>query len=209
MSSELREQLCQLGLRCTAETLADLTALSTKSRWGAQQILEHVTRIELAERARRSLERRMSRSRLGRFKPMADFDWAWPKRIDRDAVEAALRLDFYSDARNVVFVAPQGLGKTMIAQNIASAAVLAGHNVLFTTASQMLLDLGSQDSARSLELRLRHYTNGTGLLTSIAWTVDQTNRATCPAKSAGLARNVSKVRESAESRSSTVRKNLL
>jgi DNA replication protein DnaC len=164
VSSELREQLCQLGLRCTAETLADLTALSTKSRWGAQQILEHVTRIELAERARRSLERRMSRSRLGRFKPMADFDWAWPKRIDRDAVEAALRLDFYSDARNVVFVAPQGLGKTMIAQNIASAAVLAGHNVLFTTASQMLLDLGSQDSARSLELRLRHYTNGTGLL---------------------------------------------
>ena len=28
---------------------------------------------------------------------MADFDWAWPKRIDRAAVEAALRLDFLAD----------------------------------------------------------------------------------------------------------------
>jgi MoxR-like ATPase len=56
---------------------------------------------------------------------MSEFDWAWPKRIDRPAVEAALRLDFLAEARNVVLVAPQGLGKTMIAQNIAHAAVLA------------------------------------------------------------------------------------
>jgi len=36
--------------------------------------------------------------------------------------------------------------------------------VLFTTAAQMLLDLGSQESARGLDQRLRHYTNRTGLL---------------------------------------------
>jgi DNA replication protein DnaC len=52
----------------------------------------------------------------------------------------------------------------MIAQNIAHAAVLAGHSVLFTTAAQMLLDLGAQDSARGLDQRLRRYCNRTGLL---------------------------------------------
>jgi DNA replication protein DnaC len=65
---------------------------------------------------------------------------------------------------NVVLVAPQGLGKTMIAQNIASAAVLAGHSVLFTTAAQMLLDVGAQESARALDQRLRHYCTRTGPL---------------------------------------------
>ncbi|HUC06774.1 MAG TPA: IS21-like element helper ATPase IstB, partial [Solirubrobacterales bacterium] len=144
--------------------LDDLIALSTKSRWGAQQLLEHVARIELDDRARRSLERRLGRSRLGRFKPMVDFDWAWPKRIDRDAVESACRLDFLDKAHNVVLVAPQGLGKTMIAQNIAHAAVQAGHSVLFTTAAQLLLDLGGQESARGLDQRLRHYCTRTGLL---------------------------------------------
>jgi DNA replication protein DnaC len=80
-----------------------------------------------------------------------------PKRIGREAVESAVALDFVEKAHNVVLVAPQGLGKTMIAQNIANAAVLAGHTVLFTTAAQLLLDLGAQESARALDQRLRHY----------------------------------------------------
>jgi DNA replication protein DnaC len=164
VTTDLRDQLLTLGLRHTAETIDDLVALATKNRWGAQQVLEHVARGELEDRARRSLERRLGRSKLGRLKAMADFDWAWPKRIDRAAVEAAIQLDFLEEARNVVLVAPQGLGKTMIAQNIALSAVQAGHSVLFTTAAQMLLDLGSQDSARGLDQRLRHYTNRTALL---------------------------------------------
>jgi len=160
----LAEQLGALGLRYTAAHLDDLLARATKQRWSATQLLEQAVTDEQADRARRGLERRLARSRLGRFKPMADFDWAWPKRIDRDAVEAALHLDFLSDARNVVLVAPQGLGKTMIAQNIGYQAVLAGHSVLFVTAAQLLLDLAAQDSARALDRRLRHYGTRTSLL---------------------------------------------
>jgi len=155
--SELVDQLRQLGLRATAAQLSDVIARATKERWGAAQILENVADIEEKDRAKRSLERRLSRSRLGRFKPMADFDWAWPTKADRDRIESVVRLDFLSEARNVVLVAPQGLGKTMIAQNIAHEAILAGHSVLVVTAAQLLLDLGAQDSARSLDRRLRHY----------------------------------------------------
>jgi DNA replication protein DnaC len=45
----------------------------------------------------------------------------------------------------------------MIAQNIAHAAVLAGTHVLFTTAAQLLLDLGGQESTRGLARRLNYY----------------------------------------------------
>jgi DNA replication protein DnaC len=120
-------------------------------------LLEHLVDLEEKDRARRSLERRTTRSRIGRFKPIADYDWNWPTRIDRPRVEAAVQLDFLAEQRNVVLVAPQGLGKTMIAQNIAHQAVVAGHSVLFLTAAQMLLDLGAQESARSLDRRLRFY----------------------------------------------------
>jgi DNA replication protein DnaC len=153
----LAEALGALGLRHTAAHLDDVVALATKRRWSPTQLLEHLAELEQQERTRRSLERRLARSRLGRITPMTAFDWAWPTRIDRAAVEAALDLAFLAEARNVILVAPQGLGKTMIAQNIAHAAVLAGHHVLFTTAAQLLLDLGSQESARSLARRLNHY----------------------------------------------------
>jgi len=160
----LAQSLAALGLRFTARQLDDIAALATKKRWSPTQLFEHVVEVELQERALRSLERRLSRSRLGRFKPMADFDWDWPKRIDRSAIESALRLDFLEPARNVVLVAPQGLGKTMIAQNIVHQAILAGHGVVFVTAAQLLLDLGSQESARALDARLRHYCTRTSLL---------------------------------------------
>jgi DNA replication protein DnaC len=155
--SELPTRLTALGLRHVAENLDDLIALAQKRRMGARDLLEHLVDLEEKDRARRSLERRTTRSRIGRFKSIADYDWNWPTRIDRPRVEAAVQLDFFTDHRNVVLVAPQGLGKTMIAQNIAHQAVVAGHSVLFLTAAQMLLDLGAQESARSLDRRLRFY----------------------------------------------------
>lgn len=155
--STLAESLKAIGLAHTAAQLDDLVALATKRRWNATQLLEYVVEAEARERTKKSLERRIGRSKLGAFKPLADFDWNWPRRIDREAVEAAVQLDFLDGARNIVLVAPQGLGKTMIAQNIVHAALLAGHGALFITAAQMLLDLGGQESARALDRRLRYY----------------------------------------------------
>lgn len=156
---DLKSLLRSLGLFVTANTLDEIIALATKKRWGPAQLLEYVADIEDKDRARRGLERRLSRSRLEKFKPMADFDWDWPTKIDRPLVESLLTLDFIDGARNVVLVAPGGLGKTMIAQNIAHRAILAGRSVLFLTAAQLLLDLGAQESARSLDRRLRYYAN--------------------------------------------------
>jgi DNA replication protein DnaC len=112
---------------------------------------------EEQERARRSLERRLAEARIGRFKPLSDFDWAWPTSCDRSAIEALMSLEFLKEPSNVVLVAPNGLGKTMIAQNVAHQAVTAGHSVLFTTAGHMLGDLAALDSDSALRRRLRHY----------------------------------------------------
>jgi len=146
-----------LGFTAVADNFDDIVDLVTKKRWSFVQALEHMVDLEEKERSRRGLERRKRRSKLERFKPMADFDWNWPKQIDRSLVEAVLRLDFLEAKRNVVLVAPQGLGKTMIAKNIAHQAVLAGHTALFITAADLLLDLGKQESTRTLERRLRYY----------------------------------------------------
>jgi DNA replication protein DnaC len=156
-TTPLAEQLTALGLRHSAAHIDDLVATATKKRLSPAETIEMLVEHEALHRAERSLERRLARSRIGRFKPMADYEWGWPKRIDLDAIEAALRLEFLEGARNIVLVAPQGLGKTMIARNIAHQAVTAGHSVLFVTAAQLLLDLAAQDSARALERRFRHY----------------------------------------------------
>lgn len=120
-------------------------------------IAERLIDWEDAERARRSQERRLRQARLGRFKPISDFDWHWPRHCDRPAIEALLRLEFLADASNPILIGPNGVGKTTLARNIAHQAVRAGHSVLFTTAAAMLGDLATQDSDRALKLRLAHY----------------------------------------------------
>jgi DNA replication protein DnaC len=153
----LSNSLRRLGLTRVADDLNDLLARATKDRWTSVALLEALARTELEDRARRSLERRFKRARLGRFKPMADFAWTWPKAIDRPLVERVLALDFLGRVENLVLVGAQGLGKTMIAKNTVHEAILHGHSALFTTAADLLLDLSGQETARGLDRRLRHY----------------------------------------------------
>ena len=130
------------------------------SHWGevaTQPWLASLIDWEEHERARRSLERRLQEAHIGRFKPLCDFDWNWPKRCDRAAIETLMTLDFLKDATNVVLVGQNGTGKTMLAQNIAHQALIAGQTALFTTAGQLLGDLAALDSDSALRRRLRHY----------------------------------------------------
>ena len=121
---------------------------ATKNRWGAVELLGYVAESRRPRSARAAASSAgYARSQAGPLQADGGFRLGLADTHRQAAVEAALELDFLEQHRNVVLVAPQGLGKTMIAQNIAHQAVLAGHTALFTTASQLLLDLGAQDSA--------------------------------------------------------------
>jgi len=110
---------------------------------------------EEEERTRRSLERRLRDARIGRFKPLADFDWKW--RCDRDAIEGLMSLEFIAEAANVVLVGPNGVGKSTLVKNVAHQALIRGRTVRFTTAGELLGDLAALDSDTALRRRLRHY----------------------------------------------------
>lgn len=157
MSDDLSDRLRALGLHASADSLNDIVATATKRRWAPIALLEYLAQLEERQRAGRSLQRRMARSKLGRIKPMADFDWNWPTKVPADAIHAALALGFLPETKNIVIVGAQGLGKTMIAQNIVHNAVQNGHSALFVTAADLVLDLCAQESAQALERRIKHY----------------------------------------------------
>ena len=130
------------------------------ARWDdvkAEPWLLPLIEAEEAERTRRSRERRINGAKIGAFKPIADFDWNHPRKIDRALVEELFSFDFLHEPANVVLVGANGLGKTMIAQNLAYQAVMQGHTVLFTSASEMLNELAAQDGAAGLKRKLRKY----------------------------------------------------
>jgi len=120
--------------------------------------LEYLIRWEEEEREQRSLHRRLNGAHLGHFKLLNDFDWAWPKKCDREAIEEFMELEFIKSVTNIILCGPNGVGKSTIARNIAHQAVTNGYTVLFITAGQMLNDLASQDGDNSLRRRIKYYT---------------------------------------------------
>lgn len=119
--------------------------------------LAELCAYEERERHRRSLERRLRYARIGAFKSMTDFDWSWPKKIDKDAALDLLSGGFLEEGVNAILLGPNGVGKTMLLRNIAHQAVQRGHTVRLTTASDMLSELAAQESSTALKRRLRRY----------------------------------------------------
>ena len=162
----LADRGTEAGLYCSSRcNAACLTSLregkrAQGGRWIATA--HRNVRAETDERSRRSMERRLRYSGIKGFKTMADFDWNWPAKIERDVIERALTLDFLSESRNLVLVGRNGLGKTMIAQNICHQAVLAGSSVFFRSAPALLEDLHRQ-TPEGRRRKLRSYAN-VGLL---------------------------------------------
>ncbi len=132
--------------------------------------------LEEAKR-HRSLLYRTEKAKLGLFKLVVDFDWAWPKRVDREAIEDLFKLEFLVEAANVVLVGPNGVGKTTLAKSLAHQALLAGHGVRFTTASAMLADLSACEGTAALERALARYTRPGLLVVDEVGYLSYSNRA--------------------------------
>jgi DNA replication protein DnaC len=153
-------------------SLAPIDSLHARAeRLGLKGLLTHWDQIanepwvasliawEEEERGRVSLKRRIKAAKIGAFKPMADFDWSWPKQIDRELVTDFFTFGFLAEGANAILLGPNGVGKSMVAQNLAHQAVLAGHRVRYITASDMLSDLAAQDASRALARRTQYYAN--------------------------------------------------
>lgn len=143
--------------RQRAQKLGLYGLLARWNEFGEQPWVEELLACEEEERKRRSLERRLQNAKLGAFKPVADFDWKFPKHIDREMLEDLLRLDFVAEAGNVILIGPNGVGKTTLAVNIAYQAVVKGFSALRVSVSEMLNDLAAQEGAAGLTRRLHRY----------------------------------------------------
>jgi DNA replication protein DnaC len=68
-----------------------------------------------------------------------------------------MALAFVKETANVVLIGPNGVGKSTLALNLASQAIIRGRTPLFSTAGQTLGELAALDSDSPLRRRLNRY----------------------------------------------------
>ena len=135
--SDLKRLDAQLDALHLAHVKGNYQALATTA---AQKQLSHLAYLaeliegEAARRETRAVERRIKNARFPVLKTMEDFEWTWPKKINRPQIQNLFRLAFIATNTNVVFISTVGLGKTHVSIALGHAACVGGHSVLFTTA---------------------------------------------------------------------------
>jgi len=147
--------MTSIELQKRAKSLGLVGLLDNWQEIEDQPWLETLMTWEEESRYKRSLERRIRFAALGAFKNVADFDWKWPRKIDRQLIESLFALDWIESASNLILVGPNGCGKTMLAKNIAYHAVRAGFSARFWIASDLLNSLAEIDSSAGLSRRIK------------------------------------------------------
>jgi DNA replication protein DnaC len=121
------------------------------------EYLAELIEAEAAVRENRAIERRIKKARFPVLKTMQDFEWNWPKKINRPQIQNLFRLAFIASKTNVVFISTVGLGKTHISLALGHAACIGGHSVLFTTAVDIINTLAAAQSAGRLKREIGRY----------------------------------------------------
>ena len=156
-ASVFLEQLDYLQLKQIKAHYAQEAKQAALQNWDHQEYLRRLIEAEFVERRQRSIQRRIKLARFPVLKTIDNFDWNWPKKINRAQIQNLFRLDFIKEKSNVVFLGTAGLGKTHLATALGYAACLEGYSVLFADAIAVVNDLTAAQQAGQLKRALKKY----------------------------------------------------
>ncbi len=155
--SILAEQLAYLQLTYFKEHYQALADQGAREQWPPVQYLSRLVEGESVLRRDRATQRRVQAARFPVIKSLEEFQWTWPKKINRVQVQQLFRLHFIAEKKNLILLGGVGLGKTHLATALGYAACLAGHRVLFTTAIDIINTLVAAQAVNRLKAELKRY----------------------------------------------------
>ncbi len=125
--------------------------------------LLRLAELELLDRERRLVERRIRQARFPAVKSLESFDFAVIPSLNKMLVLELARCEYVARRENVIALGPSGTGKTHIALGLGLAACQRGLSVGFTTAAALAHELMEARDERRL-LRLQKQLAGYKLL---------------------------------------------
>jgi DNA replication protein DnaC len=143
--------LAQLHLPTISRIWPELAARADQEGWPAARFLGALLEHELAERAKRRIERHRTESRLEPSKTLASFDFAEVPLLSKAHVMALASGDAWLEkGANILIFGPPGVGKSHLGSGLGHALIEAGYRVLYGRTSELVQRL--QAARQSLQL---------------------------------------------------------
>ena len=118
------------------------------------QFLARLIELEMIDRERRMIERRIKAAKFPAVKSLDSFDFKAIPALNKMQVLERARCEWIDRRENVIALGPSGTGKTHISLGLGLAACQKGMSVGFTTAAALVHELmEARDERRLLRLQ--------------------------------------------------------
>lgn len=154
----LDQNLKYLKLPYMRDQHQELAKQAALKQWSHLDYFEKLADGEAALRRDHSIQRRIRLARFPVIKTLDQFDWTWPKKINRLQVQNLFRLQFVENKSNVILLGGVGLGKTHLASALGYSTCLKSNTVLFATAIDVINTLSAAQAAGRMKQELKKYT---------------------------------------------------
>jgi DNA replication protein DnaC len=142
--------LKRLALHTIAQVLADEARAAATTQMSYTAFLARLLDVEVAAKADRSVQARLSMARFPVLRTLEAFDFAFQPGLSAARLKELAELDFLGRAENVIFVGRPGTGKTHLATALAVRACQARKRVLFLPAATLLDQLVAAEASHTL-----------------------------------------------------------
>lgn len=112
--------------------------------------LARLVELELIDRERRMVERRIKAAKFPTVKSLDSFDFSAIPKLNKMQVLELARCEWINRRENVIALGPSGTGKTHVALGLGLAACQKGLSVGFTTAASLVSEMMEARDERRL-----------------------------------------------------------
>jgi len=157
---QFTENCLYLGLKLLSEQYTQMVDQAGKNDVGYYQFISNIIQAEALAKQQRRVEYLVKNSRLPQpYKLLADFDFDFQPKLNRKLVMDLACLGFIQRNESILFIGYNGTGKSHIAQSIALTACQTGYKTFYTTCSELINDLNAGVYEKTLDKRMRKYSN--------------------------------------------------
>src|SRR5215211_4394848 len=153
-ATELAHLFRALKAPAAARALPKLADRAREEEWSYEQFAATLLKTEIDSRDSHGGQARIKAARFPARKTIEEFDFAFQASLRRETVLHLAQLDFLAGKENIVLLGPPGTGKTHLSIALGLRACLAGHRVLFRTATEWVAQLADAQRHGRLDTEL-------------------------------------------------------
>jgi DNA replication protein DnaC len=154
---ELTPHLKQLRLSGILDSLQTRNRQAIESKLAYTDFLALLIQDEVARREQKKLQMRLRRASFRSQKTIEQFDFARLPGVNRALVQDLATGRYIQEKVAVLVAGPCGTGKSHLAQALGHCAIRQGHDVLFTTQSQLVGTLHAARAINAYDRRFQQY----------------------------------------------------